>query len=284
MQNERSSDRTLLESNALSLGWHIGYYHFVLAVASKSESDSLRPEDQQVLRVIKSRINELTRFFNLDTEVIYPNSPAEARASFAKIGLDEESKSGSSFLDILTTQYGKQIANLYDLGKTLITYALIVQRKEPELQPTIAELEEHIRTSSEGLRVPSELLEAYLSQPEQLVNPAVVDQITSARRRVDRERQESPRSPWATGSFYLAALLVVGLLFLVIARTVSPFVLPIVLIASLLAISIIGALQLRNDTRLSEKSFLNLMALTLKSLPLLRRGQSGGKGSATGGR
>lgn len=281
---KRVSDRILVESNALSLGWHIGFYHFILAVAGNSDAGSLRPDDQQVLKVVKSMINELARFFDLDTEFLYPASPAEARKGFANIGLDEQSRSESSFVDILAIRHGKNAARLYDLGKTLMTYALIARRNEPEIQAEIANLTDTIRIGSDELGIPGALVEEYLSQPEQLANPAVVAQITDARRTVAEQRraEESAKSPWATGSFYLAAFLMVGVLFLVIARTVSPFVLPIVLIASMLGVSIIGALQLRNDTRLSEKNFLELMSLALKSLPLLKRRHSeGGRDSAT---
>jgi hypothetical protein len=82
------------------------------------------------------------------------------------------------------------------------------------------------------------------------------------------------RSPWITGSFYLAALVVIGTLFLVMARTVNGFVLPIVMLASLFAVSLIGAFQLRNDDKLSQKNFLELMILTFKYLPLLGKKES----------
>jgi len=29
-------DRSLVERNALSLGWHVGFYYFVLGVAAKN--------------------------------------------------------------------------------------------------------------------------------------------------------------------------------------------------------------------------------------------------------
>ncbi len=44
----------------------------------------------------------------------------------------------------------------------------------------------------------------------------------------------------------------------------------VVIIGALLAIGVLGALQLRNDDRLSEKSFLTLMIESYKRLPLLR--------------
>jgi hypothetical protein len=46
-------------------------------------------------------------------------------------------------------------------------------------------------------------------------------------------------------------------------------VLPVIAIASILGVSVIGALQLRNDARLREKSFLELMRLTFSYLPIL---------------
>ncbi len=54
---------------------------------------------------------------------------------------------------------------------------------------------------------------------------------------------------------------------------------PVVLIGVLLAVGIIGALQLRQDDRLTEQSFLKLMLETYKRLPLLR-----GNGSASEGK
>ncbi len=96
------------------------------------------------------------------------------------------------------------------------------------------------------------------------------------------------RNPWLAGSFYLCGIAVIGVLFLVIARTVNVLVLPIVLIASILAISVVGALQLKNDDSLKEKSFLELMGLTFKYLPLLRKRseseQTATKQKAAGGK
>lgn len=87
------------------------------------------------------------------------------------------------------------------------------------------------------------------------------------------ERQESKaiRNPWISGSFYLAVMLIITSLFLVIAKLVHPIIFPVVCIAAFLGVSIIGALQLRHDGSLSEKNFIELMALTFRQLPFLRR-------------
>lgn len=84
-----------------------------------------------------------------------------------------------------------------------------------------------------------------------------------------------PRSlPWLSGSFYLFALALLTILALVIAKSVDWKALPAVLIFGLLAVSVIGALQLRHDGILSEKGFLKLMAESFKRLPLLQGGRS----------
>ena len=79
------------------------------------------------------------------------------------------------------------------------------------------------------------------------------------------------RTPWLSGSFYLAAIVVLVALFLVVAQIASPWLFPLVVIAGILALSVVGALQLRQDSNLSETSFIKLMALALRQLPLIRR-------------
>ena len=119
-----------------------------------------------------------------------------------------------------------------------------------------------------GAVVPSEQLRALLMRVRLVARKKLHDNVP---RVPDMDKKINPQSPWATGSFYLAALVVIGTLFLIVARTVPPLALVPVLIASILAVPIIGALQLRNDNRLSEKSFLELMGLAIKSLPLMKR-------------
>jgi H+/Cl- antiporter ClcA len=77
------------------------------------------------------------------------------------------------------------------------------------------------------------------------------------------------RSPWVTGSFYLAALAIVVSLLLPISKVVTPILVPLVIIGALFGVSVVGAFQLRHDHSLDEKTFLSLMALTFKHLPLV---------------
>jgi len=70
-----AGSHTLLETNALSLGWSIGYYILFLVSAGKGESKRLQPEYLKLLPLVSSRINELARFFTLDAKLTYPQSP-----------------------------------------------------------------------------------------------------------------------------------------------------------------------------------------------------------------
>jgi len=92
----------------------------------------------------------------------------------------------------------------------------------------------------------------------------------------------SPRTNNPTGSiasFTLAFVVVLGAIVtaaVVISKYVSitaGVMTGVVIIGALLAIGVIGALQLRNDDRLSEESFLTLMIESYKRLPLLRGNQ-----------
>jgi internalin A len=82
------------------------------------------------------------------------------------------------------------------------------------------------------------------------------------------------KSPWVSGLFYLLGLAVIMGLIAVISQNVAWYVLPIVIIGGLLAISVIGALQLRQDERLGEANFLKLMIESFKRMPLLRGAES----------
>lgn len=76
-------------------------------------------------------------------------------------------------------------------------------------------------------------------------------------------------SAWANGLFYVFVLVVVMGVIAWIGNWLEPLVLGIVVIAGLIAIPLIGALQLMMDKRISQKSFLALMRLVIRQLPLI---------------
>ena len=82
-------------------------------------------------------------------------------------------------------------------------------------------------------------------------------------------------NPWGSGSFYLVAAVVVIVVLLVVAKLLSIWALPLVIIGAILVISIVGALQLRNDDRLKDESFVKLMGLSFRYLPLLSASREG---------
>lgn len=68
-----------------------------------------------------------------------------------------------------------------------------------------------------------------------------------------------------SGSFYLFSFAVVIAIWLAVAELISVVAIPVVLFAGILALSIMGAFQLRRDKKLSQKNFIALMALALKT-------------------
>jgi hypothetical protein len=79
------------------------------------------------------------------------------------------------------------------------------------------------------------------------------------------------RNPWISGSFYLAAFAIVLAVLFAAAKTIPLWALPVVIVGALCAVSVIGALQLKQDRGISDKSFLALMGLAFKQVPFLAR-------------
>ena len=78
-------------------------------------------------------------------------------------------------------------------------------------------------------------------------------------------------NPWISGSFYLVAAVVIMAVIAVIIKNIPWYAIPVVIIGGVIFIAVIGALQLRQDKRLSEDSFLTLVRETFKQLPLLKK-------------
>lgn len=84
-------------------------------------------------------------------------------------------------------------------------------------------------------------------------------------------KMENKNNPWQSGSFYLFAALVTIAALSVCAIYLPIYAIPITIIAAILIISIVGALQLKNDSQLTDKTFLSLMVISLKQIPFLRK-------------
>lgn len=84
------------------------------------------------------------------------------------------------------------------------------------------------------------------------------------------KRMTQKNNPWISGSFYLFMAVTVISGLGVLANVVDWIFFPIILIGGILLFGIIGAFQLKNDDKLKDESFVNLITETYKRLPLLR--------------
>jgi hypothetical protein len=84
-------------------------------------------------------------------------------------------------------------------------------------------------------------------------------------------KKSKPPNPWISGSFYLVVFLIVVAALAVVGHIISIIALPVVIAGGILALSVIGAFQMRQDEKLSQENFLKLMALSLKYLPWIKR-------------
>ena len=85
---------------------------------------------------------------------------------------------------------------------------------------------------------------------------------------------DKKNNPWGSGSFYIFIFIMVMATLGVLSNYVPWAALPIILIAGILSIGVIGAMQLRNDDKLKEENFVKLMIESYKKLLLLRKGKS----------
>ncbi|HOC58069.1 MAG TPA: hypothetical protein PKI20_20795 [Verrucomicrobiota bacterium] len=78
-------------------------------------------------------------------------------------------------------------------------------------------------------------------------------------------------NPWTTGSFYLVACLMIVLGVIAICKFVPPMAIAPAFVALILLVLVVGALQLKNDDKLSDKTFRELMTLAMKRLFLFKK-------------
>ena len=113
--------------------------------------------------------------------------------------------------------------------------------------------------------------EAYLGGPgwEVHVEGTNAAEVQRVAEKLSGHRRQA--SPWSAGSFYLAATVVMVAVLLTAARMLHPVVLPLVIVGAVVLVSVVGALQLRQDEKLAQKSFLQLMSLALAQLRFVGR-------------
>jgi hypothetical protein len=95
-----------------------------------------------------------------------------------------------------------------------------------------------------------------------------VEDVLRAYAGVRPEAQLLRQSPWVSGSFYVALFLVVISALLVVARILPVWAVPVIMVDGLLGVSILGAFQLRHDEKLTERGFLRLMLVAVRTLPV----------------
>jgi hypothetical protein len=77
------------------------------------------------------------------------------------------------------------------------------------------------------------------------------------------------KSAWANGSFYLFLFVVVIAGIRYLAGTLTLLNLVAIVITGIVFIPLVGALQLRQDDRLSDQNFMELVKLAIAQLPLI---------------
>jgi Flp pilus assembly protein TadB len=90
---------------------------------------------------------------------------------------------------------------------------------------------------------------------------------------VDRTRraQRQLAGPWRSGLFYLVAALVMVGVVAIVAAVLPVWTLPLIVTGAVVLLLIVSALQLRQDEKLGEQNFLQLIALALRQLRLFER-------------
>lgn len=95
-----------------------------------------------------------------------------------------------------------------------------------------------------------------------------VEDVLRAYAEVRPEAQLLRQSPWLSGSFYVTLFLVVISALLAVTRILPIWAIPVVMVGGLLGASILGAFQLRHDDKLTERGFLRLMLVAVRTLPV----------------
>lgn len=108
------------------------------------------------------------------------------------------------------------------------------------------------------------------SEVQRVLTAAAAQEAQRQAARADAERRAARQfdSPWRSGSFYLLAVVLLIAVIVLVATVLPLWTLPLVIIGAVVLLAVVGAFQLRQDTKLSERNFLELMQLALRQLRL----------------
>jgi internalin A len=110
-----------------------------------------------------------------------------------------------------------------------------------------------------------------ITQGDVVVQQSDKGEITVGDSVMAKEPEGKIKSAWANGLFYLlVAVVIIGLLGY-FGGSLPFSTLALIIIGGILIIPLVGAFQLRQDDRLSEKNFTELMRLVIGQLPLVGR-------------
>jgi hypothetical protein len=162
--------------NALSFGWHVGYYAFVLATAAKETNGGLSAETKTVISIIQPRLAELSRSFKMGIDFKAPHSSQEVRRLWADINQLQQAGSGILIVEKLRIQYGTAVGRFYELGNKIITYALTRERAEPELTILSANLRKEIEQLSSSLRLKKLAIDKIVSDNRVMLSATALEE------------------------------------------------------------------------------------------------------------
>ena len=222
--------------------------------ALRSDVRDLRARDRFAqAEQICIRLKALQTTYRDEIEPLIPNKIKQKWSSLFSLLDEHEGK----IIDVIHQLIWKIENDLDDSGLT-------------PGSPVAAALRRKAREEANTIRTSLRQLDLLAAEIMALSGPDGVSVLTDTRRYEEVAKTIVQRSAWVNGSFYLVVALSITSLLLVVARTAPWYTTPLVVIGGMLFTTIIGALQLVQDQRLSEAGFGTLMELTFKQLPLIR--------------
>lgn len=88
---------------------------------------------------------------------------------------------------------------------------------------------------------------------------------------IGKSNKKKNNNPWSSGSFFLVVVVIIIFVLGVLSIFVHWINLPIIIIGSILLVGLIGSFQLKNDDKITDKSFISLIKEIYKRLPLLNK-------------